>query len=99
MLGDIVCLGDYAYGAHREVGSAVCRCGIDELITVGENARYIAEGAFENGMDSAAIHSFETVTELLQKLGGLVRGGDTVLIKASRAMKLERVTEFLINLV
>ncbi len=99
VLGDIVCLGDYAYSAHREVGSAVCRCGIDELITVGENARYIAESAFENGMDSAAIHSFETVAELLQKLGGLVRGGDTILVKASRAMKLERVTEFLMNLV
>lgn len=97
ILGDIAALGAYSYSAHRNLGSAVLKNGVDLLITVGENARFIAEGAFENGMDSMNIVSVDTVDELYPYLSSYIKENDVVLVKASRVMGLERVTEFLKN--
>lgn len=97
ILGDIACLGEYSYGAHRAVGAAVVKNGIDELLTVGEQAKYIAQGAFESGMDSGKIRSFTSVSELLPQLAGVVERGCYVLVKASRVMELEKVTDFIIK--
>ncbi len=95
VLGDIAALGEYSYNAHRDLGTDVVKCGIDILLTVGENARFIAEGAFENGMDSVNILSVDTVEELYPHLRTVIKENDVVLVKASRVMGLERVTEFL----
>ena len=95
ILGDIACLGEYSYSAHKNIGADVLKNEIDILITIGNQARLIGEGAFENGMDSAKIYSFADVEEALIKLHSLIRRSDVILVKASRVMKLERVTEFL----
>lgn len=97
ILGDIAALGSYSYDAHRELGFAVTKNGIDLLITIGEQARLIAEGAFQNGMDSLNILSAETVEEAYPLLSSRLKDNDVVLVKASRVMGLERVTEFLKN--
>jgi len=97
ILGDIGELGAYSYEAHRGLGSAVVKNGIDFLITVGEQARYIAEGAFMNGMDSMNILSVDTVEESYPHLTEELKDKDVVLVKASRFMGLERITEFLKN--
>ncbi len=97
VLGDIACLGEYSYEAHCSVGARVAKEGIDELFTVGEQAKYIAQGAFEGGMDSGRIHSFDTVESLVRNLSASVERGSYILIKASRVMELEKVTEFLLR--
>lgn len=97
ILGDIAALGDYSYNAHKDLGTEIVRNEIDLLITVGKQARYIAEGAFEHGMDSSNLVSTDTVEELLSHLSSYIKENDTVLVKASRVMGLERVTEFLKN--
>ncbi len=98
VLGDIKELGDYAEGAHEEVGAYVASENIDFLLTLGEYGKIIARGAEKNGLPKNRIASFDDVLPLTQKLEELLEKGDTVLVKASRAMKLERVTEFLTNL-
>jgi UDP-N-acetylmuramoyl-tripeptide--D-alanyl-D-alanine ligase len=75
----------------------ILKNNIDKLITIGHDARYIAEGAYEQGMDSEGIVSFDTVEEALAELLNYVEEKSVVLVKASRAMELERVTEFLKN--
>ncbi len=97
VLGDIGELGTYSYDAHRSLGSAVVKNQIDFLITIGEHARYIAEGAFQNGMDSINIASADTVEEAYPYLSANIKENDVVLVKASRFMGLERITEFLKN--
>jgi UDP-N-acetylmuramoyl-tripeptide--D-alanyl-D-alanine ligase len=97
VLGDIACLGEYSYEAHRGVGASVAANKIDVLFTVGEQAKYIAQGAFESGMDSSKIHSAETVSELNSMLAGEIEKGCHVLVKASRVMELERVTDFILK--
>ena len=97
VLGDIACLGTYSYEAHRGVGASVAANKIDVLFTVGDQAKFIAEGAFESGMDSSKIRSAETVEELNSMLAGEIEKGCYVLIKASRVMELERVTDFILK--
>lgn len=97
VLGDIACLGEYSRKAHLGVGALAAEAA-DELFTVGEQARMIAQGAYEAGMDSAKIHSFGEVAELLPELPAALESGCHVLVKASRVMELERVTKFLSQL-
>ena len=97
ILGDIGELGTYSYDAHKELGLAVVKNHIDVLITIGEHAKLIAEGAFLNGMDSINILSADTVEEAYPYLTANIKESDVVLVKASRFMGLERITEFLKN--
>lgn len=97
ILGDIAALGSYSYKAHYGLGSEVVKNNIDLLITIGPNARHIAESAYEHGMDGAHIISADTVEEVYPLLMSSIRKNDVVLVKASRVMALERVSAFLKN--
>ena len=95
ILGDIKALGDFSNKAHYDLGAEVVKNNVDILITIGTYARQIAQGAYENGMDSANIISADTVEEICPMLLDVIEDKSVVLVKASRAMKLERVTEYL----
>lgn len=95
VLGDMACMGEYSEKAHRCVGCSVVENKIDELFTVGEQAKYIAQGAKESGMGENHIHSFLTVEQLCEALMETVEKDCYLLVKASRVMELERVTQFL----
>ena len=97
VLGDIKELGDYAESAHKGVGEFAGKAGIDALFTLGDNAKWIAEGAKSVGMSPDSVFSFDDIDSLNKSLDAFIKKGDTVLVKASRAMALERVTEFLSN--
>ena len=87
VLGDMVEMGDFAEEAHATVGADVAGNDIDYLITVGENARIIAKHA---GIES---RSFDDNVSALEHLKAEVLAGDTVLIKASRAMRFEEISK------
>ena len=95
VLGDIKELGEYSERAHRQIGQFVGTTGIDALFTLGENAKLIAEGAKDAGMSMEQIFTFDDIVPLNEALKHFLNPGDTVLVKASRAMQLERVTDFL----
>lgn len=95
ILGDIKALGSFSSKAHYDLGAEVVKNNVDILVTIGEFARQIAQGAYENGMDSTNIISVDTVEEACPMLSDVIDDKNVVLVKASRAMKLERVTEYL----
>jgi UDP-N-acetylmuramoyl-tripeptide--D-alanyl-D-alanine ligase len=84
ILGDMAELGRTAQDYHREVGEAAAELGIDELLAVGELARGYLEGGV-SGRWVANVH------DALRDVEELVRPGDVVLVKASRAVGLEAV--------
>ena len=96
-LGDMMELGTISAEAHRGVGEAVNEYGIDVLITVGERAKLIAEGAKKAGMSDGAVYSFDTIEQLSEKLYDILKPNDVMLLKASRSMRLERIAEFMEN--
>jgi UDP-N-acetylmuramoyl-tripeptide--D-alanyl-D-alanine ligase len=90
ILGDMAELGRTAPAYHREVGETAKELEVDELLAVGELAKGYVDGA-------AGVPSRWTpnVHEALRELDELVRPGDAVLVKGSRAMGLEAVAEAL----
>ncbi len=93
VLGDIKELGTHTEPAHRKIGEQAACFGTDALFTFGENAAFSAESAKAKEMkDVFATNDIETLKSALQSY---LKPGDVVLIKGSRAMKLERITEFL----
>jgi len=86
VLGDIFEMGDFAPPAHEELGKSAAKKA-DVLVCAGENAAYMAKGAEALG----EVHYFKTTDEAADAINGIVKDGDTVLIKASRGMHFEKI--------
>jgi len=92
VLGDMLELGKYSIEAHQLIGKLTAKTA-DILITVGPRGRFIAEGAEQAGMLKDYILSFDVAAEAGKELQELIKPGDLVLIKASRAIGLDKVVE------
>ena len=94
VLGDMLELGAAEQSGHLEVGRH-CAAVADVLLTVGERARGIAEGALSAGMAPERIVQAADRAEALDALEGLLAPNDLILIKASRGMALEALVDHL----
>jgi UDP-N-acetylmuramoyl-tripeptide--D-alanyl-D-alanine ligase len=90
VLGDMLELGAVEQQAHRDVGNAAAAV-VDQLVTVGERARWIAAAAQDAGMPATAITAVATQEQALDALRERLQPGATVLVKGSRGMALERL--------
>jgi UDP-N-acetylmuramoyl-tripeptide--D-alanyl-D-alanine ligase len=93
VLGEMLELGEHADAEHERIGRLAGESGIDVVIAVGAGGRPMAMGARAAGVDQ--------IVEVGDADGAVVavreqaRAGDAVLVKASRAVGLERVAEAL----
>ena len=91
VLGEMGELGAESQRGHRDVGEAAAALRVDELIAVGAMGATIARAAAEAGLkNSVAVDSQKDAAELLEKNAS---AGDLILIKGSRAARMERVLE------
>jgi len=88
ILGDMFELGEKEEEYHFQIGEYASHSGVNVVISVGKNARFIAEGARKGG--TKAVH-FETKDLLLVVLAQWIRSGDVVLVKGSRGMAMEKI--------
>lgn len=91
VLGFMGELGEIEGEAHREVGAFLVQSGIDVLVTTGDRARQIEDGA--DGISSAK--NFESHAETAEYLKGILEAGDLVLVKGSRAADMGKVLELI----
>ena len=89
ILGDMLELGDQSSEYHRQIGAFAEKVGIRKIIAVGSQSSFICDGA------GSTAKSFNTVDELIAALPDFLNCGDTILVKGSRGMHLERVVDFL----
>lgn len=92
VLGGMRELGGDSESAHLELGSIVSQRA-DVLIAVGECRDMIARGARAEGMVSQNVFECESCRDAAAILDERAEAGDAVLLKASRAARLERVLE------
>ena len=93
VLGDMAELGKYSPDAHAEVGRRAAELEVDQLFAVGKMAGVMGAAARAAGlMRVNELGEVETAANAVKRF---VRDGDVVLIKASRATRLERVAEVL----
>jgi UDP-N-acetylmuramoyl-tripeptide--D-alanyl-D-alanine ligase len=92
VLGEMGELGVESERGHSEVGEAAATLRIDELIAVGRTgAAMIASAAQKAGLENSI--AVDSVVDAAQRLGKTAAPGDLVLIKGSRAARMERVLE------
>ncbi len=89
VLGDMLELGSQERTFHAQLGRHARTAGVELLVTVGPLAQAAAE-AFGAGATALA-----GAADAARALPGLLRDGDTVLVKASRGVGLEVVAEAL----
>lgn len=95
VLGDMLELGEQAPPLHAEVGRLVAQSGVQQLMTFGPLAHYIAQGAQHAGMAAACIHVTTHPEDAVSRLRALLRPGDVILLKGSRGMAMERLVDAL----
>ncbi len=97
VLGEMRELGPTSAAEHDAIGRLCVRLNISRLIAVGPGAKPIHMGAAHEGSwgdESIAVPSVDDAIDLLRRD---VAPGDVVLVKASRAVGLERVAQALLG--
>lgn len=90
ILADMLELGDYSQQLHEEVGSYVASKGINILVCIGKEAKYIYQKARESMKD---VYYFESNQEVIARLDELLKEDDVILVKGSHSMNLKEVVE------
>ncbi len=93
VLGDMAELGEHSTSAHAEVGRRVAELGIGQLIAVGKMAGVMGQAARDAGLNRVIELADAAAAVTTLKL--FLKAGDTVLLKASRSSRLERITQAL----
>ena len=98
VLGDMLELGKESITFHRGVGGYLKRHGVDLLVAIGNDGAEIALGAVADGFPPTNVLIFidrDDIDAIVKGLASCLKAGDTVLFKASRGVRLERVVSAL----
>ena len=87
VLGGLFELGAGAREYHREAGALAGEVGVELLLCVGEEARWYAEGF------PGRVLFYEDAEAAAEEIEGELRGGDYVVVKGSRGVGLDRLTQ------
>ncbi|HEU5350656.1 MAG TPA: UDP-N-acetylmuramoyl-tripeptide--D-alanyl-D-alanine ligase [Terracidiphilus sp.] len=92
--GEMLELGEHAPRLHVECGKAAADAGIDIVVGVQGNAKFLAEAARDAGVPSSFLADAEAAGEWLRKN---LRTGDVALVKGSRGVHMERAIEIVLG--
>ncbi len=91
VLGEFGELGEASERLHTEMGETLKAHNIKQLFAVGEKMQHTVRAFGENG------HYFTSQDELLNALMPRLTGNETLLIKGSRAQRMENIAAALVN--
>lgn len=92
VLGYMAELGNYEDEGHRKVG---CRAAdiVDILIAVGPRSDVIATEAIACGMKPESVKQIDTIQGITDYLRSIAAAGDTILVKGSRSMAMDKIVD------
>lgn len=93
VLGDMLELGGLAEKAHEEVGRQLAAQKVDMVITIGKLGEIIAGSAKSCGVPE--VFACASHEEAARAFAGRLTAGDTILVKGSRGMQMEKVIAFI----
>ncbi len=97
-LADMLELGEISAVEHKKVGKMAVDYGVDALIAVGKEAKQIALGAKEAGLNPEMIYHFESNGQLREQLQEILKKDDVILVKGSRGMRMEEIADAIAEL-
>ena len=90
VLGDMLELGNIAVEAHRRIGKKLLESKVDVVVTVGDLAKNIEAEVLAGGGMAVPCENHEAARKVLLEL---LQPGDTILLKGSRSMKMEKLLD------
>jgi UDP-N-acetylmuramoyl-tripeptide--D-alanyl-D-alanine ligase len=94
VLGDMRELGTIEEECHFQAGEFTAELGIDHLVAVGKLGKFMAEGALAAGMTKDHVRFFDSNEGAKVYLRNLLKPYDVILVKGSRAVKMEEIVNF-----
>jgi UDP-N-acetylmuramoyl-tripeptide--D-alanyl-D-alanine ligase len=95
VLGEMAELGSQSIEQHDAIGRIAVRLNIDEVVVVGAGAKLIHMGASQEGSWDGESKFFDSISDALLHLRGLLRAGDVVLVKSSKSAELRHLGDAL----
>jgi UDP-N-acetylmuramyl pentapeptide synthase len=95
--GDMLELGDKAPVLHYQLGRHIADMNLDFLICKGRFANDLISGALDGGMDPDMLHHERTYPGCVNRLVELEGEQVAVLLKGSRACRMEEVIKCFMN--
>lgn len=101
VLGDMLELGKFTDDSHMEVGETIVDIGIDVFVAVGEKMGLAAgECINSRGVNKFPdVYCFNDAESAGREISGIVQQKDTILIKGSRSMAMEKIIKDMIDAV
>jgi len=94
VLGDMLELGQYERQGHEMVGLRAAQVA-DTLLTLGTRAHIIAQAARRSGMKKSSVLEFEELEPIVDWLNENLTKNDSVLIKGSHGLRMDRIVNTL----
>jgi UDP-N-acetylmuramoyl-tripeptide--D-alanyl-D-alanine ligase len=98
VLGDMKELGDRTESCHRDMGAYLAKLELGKIFWVGEFGAHVEKGYHDTG-GAAPISVWPSADRLAARVAGEFRAGDIVLVKGSRACRLEKVVEAVLSVI
>ncbi|MDD5659714.1 MAG: UDP-N-acetylmuramoyl-tripeptide--D-alanyl-D-alanine ligase [Actinomycetota bacterium] len=95
IIGDMLELGRASKEMHEEIGHYLAVKEIDVLIALGEKSAGICGKFSQSVKPCKEIHYFKKKEHLLLEIEKIIKSGDAVLIKGSRANKMENIIDYI----
>lgn len=95
--GDMLELGDTVDQHYEKLGIAICENRLDAIFAYGTRAEDTVAACIAAGFDPDSAHAFDDQNELARSLASTLSAAATVLVKGSRARRMERIVELLIT--
>ncbi|HPS20024.1 MAG TPA: UDP-N-acetylmuramoyl-tripeptide--D-alanyl-D-alanine ligase [Candidatus Omnitrophota bacterium] len=89
--GNMLELGGQSADFHRKLGMRIAARKFDMLVTLGDIAADIAQGALSAGMDEKKVYMKNGHAEIYEHIKRTAEPGDVILLKGSRGAKMEEI--------
>ena len=96
VLGDMLELGPEAVKEHVGLAMAIRDSGAHIVVTVGKHMRALHERLLEEGFSRKQVLWMPDPLSAVEPLLNIIRSDDLILIKGSRGLRMEKITEQLL---
>ena len=93
VMGDMLELGRVEGALHREAGKRAAAAGVELLVAVGPLSRSTVETARRAGVPE--VHHHADSQKAADSIAEFLKDGDLIVVKGSRAMRMERIVSAL----
>ncbi len=97
ILGDVLEIGPSKLDEHRKLAPDIIGSGATVFVGVGQYMDHLAAALHGTTFPEKSIYHFDNCEIALRSLPSILRSGDLVLIKGSQGIRMEKISEALLD--